>query len=338
MASKRKSEESPRQDGVHQLEVVARTNESHPILDRAHHSGAKMSTVSVIICTRDRPVALRECLQHVSKLSPSADEVLVVDNSSGDGETEILAAEFGARYILEQSPGLSRARNAGLSGSRCDIVAFLDDDCVPAPEWLEYLLVPFSAPQVAAVTGEIIRYAGVRPEFSTNPCGWDEMCYVSRDTPGWFEMASFGGIGSGGNMAFRRSACAHFALFDKRLGRGAPFGIAEENYAFVMLLSRGHAAVRVPGARVAHPAKQHDTHNEATAAIAYAFLLFTEFPENRRDLIHFLVHRVFRRPVAWRPNSPNARGIVQSPWGSKLKAIASGVALYLRAKRHRATE
>jgi glycosyltransferase involved in cell wall biosynthesis len=58
-------------------------------------------TATVIICTRNRPALLRKCLAAVSKLSPAPDSVLVVDNSTGDRETEELAREYSARYIVE---------------------------------------------------------------------------------------------------------------------------------------------------------------------------------------------------------------------------------------------
>ena len=71
-------------------------------------------TVTIVICTRNRPCLLRECLQAVSRLDPKPDEVLVVDNTQGNKETEDAAAELGARYTIEPVTGLSRARNRGL--------------------------------------------------------------------------------------------------------------------------------------------------------------------------------------------------------------------------------
>ncbi len=94
-------------------------------------------TAAVVICTRNRPIALRKCLEAVARLTRTPDEVVVVDNSSGDKETESAAREYSARYTLEPIEGLSRARNRGLIEGNSDIVAYLDDDAMPDERWLE---------------------------------------------------------------------------------------------------------------------------------------------------------------------------------------------------------
>ena len=97
-------------------------------------------TVTVVIFTRNRPVFLRRCLTAISSLSPAPTEVLVVDNSEGDSDTRSVAQDYGVRYTHEPVRGLSRARNRGLAECETDVVAFLDDDASPAPEWLGLLL------------------------------------------------------------------------------------------------------------------------------------------------------------------------------------------------------
>ena len=68
-------------------------------------------TVTVVICTRNRPADLQRCLEAIAHLERGPDEVIVVDNTSGDKETEAVARDFGAVYIVESAVGLSRARN-----------------------------------------------------------------------------------------------------------------------------------------------------------------------------------------------------------------------------------
>ena len=65
-----------------------------------------------------------------------------------------------------------------------------------------------------------------------------------RETPFWFERANFGGIGDGGNMAFRRCVFDIWPGFDERLGRGAVIDGGEEHYAFFSLLDRGYRIAR----------------------------------------------------------------------------------------------
>lgn len=90
-----------------------------------------------MICTRRRPAILARCLAAVARLNPAPTEVIVVDNTQGDSDTKKVAYEFGARYTVEPRAGLSPARKRGLSESKTKDVAFLEDDALPAPDWLK---------------------------------------------------------------------------------------------------------------------------------------------------------------------------------------------------------
>ncbi len=286
-------------------------------------------TAAVVICTRNRPIPLRKCLEAVARLTRTPDEVVVVDNSSGDKETELAALEYSARYILEPVEGLSRARNRGLIEGNSDIVAYLDDDAMPDEQWLELILEPFADPCVATVTGDTLLpgsfVAGSSPKSS-----WR----LSSKDPRWFEIAAFGGLGIGTNMALRRSACAGWKVFDERLGRGALLEGMEEHHAFVRLLSLGHSAAHVPAAIVFHRSQMHgDIKQEARNQIGYSMLLFSEYPSHRLDLLRFLFRRARRRPLSWPRDSPDPGEIITSGWRVLLTASLSAVPLFLRNRK-----
>ena len=285
-------------------------------------------TVTVVICTSDRSALLRKCLEAVARLKPAASDVLVVDNTVGDLGTEQAALEFGARYTVEANPGLSRARNRGLAESNSEIIAFLDDDAVPDEHWLGFLTEPFEDPTVAAVTGDTIP-----PGAETGSNSPEPVRFLSNKDRQWFEIATFGGLGLGTNMALRKAACKGWKVFDERLGRGAPFRIAEESHAFASLLSHGHRAVHNPAAIVFHPSKPIHIEQEAASAIAYWLLLFFEFPGHRMDMLRFLFRRLRQKPLTW-PRDPQAPGeLMTSGWRIRLKASVSGALLYFSAKR-----
>jgi len=248
-----------------------------------------------------------------------------VDNSPGDAETEAIAHQFGVRYTVEPVQGLSRARNRGLEQSTTDIVAYLDDDAVPHSDWLEHLLSPFAEPKVGAVTGRI-----QTPE-SDNSSSEQTLC-VDQSVRHWFEIATFGGLGLGSNMALRRSACVGHVIFSPRLGRGSLIEIAEENYAFAHLLSRGYRGVYLPTAVVTHPPLRHgSTVQEARNSFAYWLLLFSDFPSQRRDIVAFLLRRLRRQPLGWNRDAQDPGEIISSSWMVKLKAGYGGLMLYLRS-------
>ncbi|MGH7169204.1 MAG: glycosyltransferase family A protein, partial [Gemmataceae bacterium] len=99
--------------------------------------------VSLVICTRNRVARLKRCLQYVAKQRPSCTwELVVVDNGSSD-ETRAVLTEyvagvpFSARVVQEPAPGVGRAKNAGWAASRGEIIAFTDDDCYIAPDYID---------------------------------------------------------------------------------------------------------------------------------------------------------------------------------------------------------
>lgn len=285
-------------------------------------------TVTVIICSRNRPALLGKCLEAVAALTPAPDDVLVVDNSEGNKETETVARQSSARYALEPMPGLSRARNRGLSEADTDIVAYLDDDAIPDEHWLKFLLEPFTDPLVASVSGTIVFQGSNGGEP-----GRESYRSLSNQDPQWFEIATFGGLGWGSNMALRKAACINRRAFDVRLGRGAPIGIAEENHAFATLLSRGHRAVFEPEAIVYHPSTHENVERLASSSIAYWLLLFADFPEHRRDLLRFLYRRLRRKPLTW-PRNPQSPGeIITSGWRVYLRAGIRGGLIFLRSRK-----
>lgn len=286
-------------------------------------------SVTVSVCTRNRPEQLRECLKGLARMTPAADEILVVDNTSGDAAAEQLALEFGARYVREPKPGLSRARNLAVAESSSEVVAFLDDDAVPDEKWLGMLLQPFADPQVSTVTGSV-----VTPDAP--PSEAKSLRTLSSRDPFWFVAACFGGLGLGSNMALRKSACKGLTIFDVRLGRGAPFQIAEENYAFARLLSLGHTAVHVPAAVVHHPPfHRAPIEQEVRNSITYWLLLFSQFPGHRMDLLRFLFSRLRRERLTWARDSQEPGDIINSNWRIKIKAAVSGAILFLRARKDR---
>ena len=284
-------------------------------------------TVTVVICTSHRSLLLRKCLEAVAQLNPAASEVLVVDNTGGDRETELAAKEFGARYSIASIPGLSRARNRGLSESNTEIVAFLDDDAEPDKCWLAFLLEPFHDVDVAVVTGETIPPGA---DVSAKP---EPARFLSNKDPQWFEIATFGGLGLGTNMALRKAACTGWNVFDERLGRGAPFRIAEESHAFASLLARGYRAVHNPAAIVVHPSKPISIEQEAACSIAYWLLLFFEFPSHRMDLLRFLFRRLRQKPLTWPRNPQDPGEIITSGWRIRVRASLAGTLLYLRSRK-----
>ena len=109
-------------------------------------------SVSVVVCTYNGSRTIRECLEHLTKLNYSNYEVIVVDDGSTD-ETASIAQSFDVRLVRTGNRGLSAARNTGREYSRGEIVAYIDDDAYPDPDWLNYYNTAFRRSSHALIGG-----------------------------------------------------------------------------------------------------------------------------------------------------------------------------------------
>jgi glycosyltransferase involved in cell wall biosynthesis len=114
-------------------------------------------TVSVGICTRDRPLKLARALESLFRQSITPREVVVVDNAPSDERTRRLVEDDFPRalYVREPRPGLNVARNRMLQSTTGDVVAFLDDDAVADPGWARAFRDTFLDGSVGASTGRV---------------------------------------------------------------------------------------------------------------------------------------------------------------------------------------
>jgi GT2 family glycosyltransferase len=120
--------------------------------DRVGCSHPESPLVSIVVCTHNGEATLRECLQGIAKLRYPSFEVIVVDDGSTDGTAQI-ARDLGGQVISTENRGLSAARNTGLHAAAGEIVAYLDDDARPDPDWLRYLAEAFRTSDHVAVGG-----------------------------------------------------------------------------------------------------------------------------------------------------------------------------------------
>jgi GT2 family glycosyltransferase len=108
--------------------------------------------VSVVVCTHNGGRTLEESLTGVGQLVYPNYEVIVVDDGSVDDTAEI-ARRFPVTLIRTSNKGLSHARNVGLRAAHGEIVAYLDDDAYPDPQWLQYLVASFGNSAHAGIGG-----------------------------------------------------------------------------------------------------------------------------------------------------------------------------------------
>jgi GT2 family glycosyltransferase len=95
-------------------------------------------TSSLIIITLNRAMLLQRTLEGLARQSRQIDEIIVIDNGP-TRETEEVVSASTARYVPEPRRGYGHARNRGLAEAGGAVIYFLDDDCVPEPDWSDVL-------------------------------------------------------------------------------------------------------------------------------------------------------------------------------------------------------
>lgn len=110
--------------------------------------------VSIVIPTFNGASRIGHCLHTLTSQTAQREiEILVVDDGSTDDIAAVVACYPQARLISQQNAGPATARNRGAREARGRIILFTDDDCVPMPNWLEAMLVPFADVDVVGVKG-----------------------------------------------------------------------------------------------------------------------------------------------------------------------------------------
>ncbi|MDB9320202.1 glycosyltransferase family 2 protein [Nodularia spumigena] len=105
--------------------------------------------ISIIICTANRRISLERTLIALNKITYSFCEVIVVDASSNTETMEmlsIMSSSFNRDLKLAtvQEKNISVSRNVGIKLALGEIIAFIDDDAIPPPDWIEKLLSTYS--------------------------------------------------------------------------------------------------------------------------------------------------------------------------------------------------
>jgi len=177
---------------------------------------------SIVIPTYNRPAQLAVCLQACARLDYPRDrfEVIVVDDGGTTPLDEIVTRFHGMltlKLLRQENTGPAAARNRGASEARGEFLAFTDDDCSPAPKWLQALTAQFVASPDCAVGGQTLN-ALPHNLYSTA----SQLLIASRFFPSSnlaFPTKEFRAIG-GFDVTYPRAAAEDRELCDRWLHHG----------------------------------------------------------------------------------------------------------------------
>lgn len=181
--------------------------------------------ITVAVCTYDRYELLDSCLAALAaQLLPTTEfECIVVDNSPSRArslaESQRHAGHRNLRWLHEATPGLSNARNVAAREARTPLIAYVDDDAIPEPDWLSQMLEAFDTlgEEYAGVGGKILPiFSAPRPQWlSDKLLGYVSVVDLGDETRALQPKEWV----AGANIAYRVSALRQAGGFSTALGR-----------------------------------------------------------------------------------------------------------------------
>jgi len=277
--------------------------------------------VSVIIPTRNRAGSLG-CVLHALRHQRPCDlqyEILIVDNASTDATAFVARGAVKAagtapvRYLYEPRPGVSFARNLGAAHARASLLAFLDDDGVPNPEWVKSVWQAFADyPEADCIGGRLVPRWTVPPPSWMSPAHWGAVALQDRPKPLWLGRESAASCLLTANFACRRDAFEQVGGFSPRFPRCQDREFEMRLWAAGrrgLFLPSLDVTVDVPANRLT---KRYHRRWQSTTGHYHAIMryrdrvdadgrLVTEDPASRRFLGTplFLYGEALRHAIAW---------------------------------------
>lgn len=205
----------------------------------------KTLSVAVVICAylEERLSEIVAAVESAfSQTHPATDVIVVVDHNPALFER--VRSLFPQATVLENAgaQGLSGARTTGIGAARTDIVAFLDDDAVAEPTWLEAFVDVYSSPDVIAVGGLTLPlWECDRPAWLPREFDWVLGCaFLGMPT----ERSEVRNI-FGGNGSYRRAVFDDVGGFNDELGRTASTLLSCEETEMCIRIRQRHPESRL---------------------------------------------------------------------------------------------
>jgi len=234
-------------------------------------------SISVLVPTKDRPEALKACLESIASSSYPYKELIVVDSSDDAAVREknrALAEGLNGRYYYESRKRLAVARNTGLRVSSGDIVVFADDDFVVDQNWLRNLVENYRDLDVVCCTGRMLAYrddeiSRLCERFNSFDKGGERRIFTGKDVRVLELLKAItivpfsasrslgarnpvpGSIGAG-FCSFRSDIFQEIGYFDEELGRDSQSAWEDCDIYYRILRKTSHKIVYEPAAVVYH--------------------------------------------------------------------------------------
>lgn len=304
------------------------TGENISATKSTHTGPRRRLTVSVVICTKDRPGELCETLETLWRQSRLPDELVIIDD--GHLDVEPLTAAARGRHVAfvyhnkAHNPGLARSRRAGREQSSGDVILFLDDDVLLDEGYIEAIMAVYESDGEGHVGGCTGVLQGIRYRRLQMPL----LRFFGMDAPKREGQILKNFIGvlvrnidqptevqwlAGCNMSYRREALASVEIPNDLEGYSAG-----EDRAISYQVGRRWRLMATPDARLVHRKIATSRLARGDWGFQEVYYNYLHFRRNMpQDLSHraafawlcagYVVINLLRRD--WRRAAGNLRGI-----------------------------
>lgn len=211
-----------------------------------------LPSFSIVINTLNRGDLLQKTLESLQWIDYRGEfEVVVVNGPSTDNSAEVIRS-WAPRIRAGKCEvaNLSVSRNIGICMAKGDIIAFIDDDAIPEPEWLQQLAVPYADPLVGGAGGFVYDHTGYSFQYRyglVDRFGNADLT-PERSTPHLaFPKSNSVPHLLGANSSFRRSALLEIGGFDEEFEY-----YLDETDVCLRIVDAGYVIAQLPCAYVHH--------------------------------------------------------------------------------------
>lgn len=213
-------------------------------------------------------------------------EIIVVDSSTSDDTIRLLKKngdDTDIRIIPLKEAGLSEARNTGIRNANGTIVAFIDDDAIAAPDWLDQILSAFTryGQKISACGGKVdLLWEQERPRWLNDKM----LVYLGNFFRGETDVPVEGLIGL--NMAFDKCIFEKIGYFDTNLGRTKGNLLSGDEVEFFYRMRSENLAI-------IYSPRIHVWHHVTTERITKDFFYHRYYWQGRSEVIIHLKEKSY---------------------------------------------
>jgi GT2 family glycosyltransferase len=293
--------------------------------------------ISVVVSTCNRSGELPLLFDALARQTLSGRvpwELVIVNNRSTDNTAEVIGnlvyrSPFPVYTLFEGRRGKSHGLNTGQKVARGDIIAFTDDDGVPADDWLECILAHFDNHADAVCVGGRVELF--------DPADAPITIRTSRETRtvdiATFDPAFIAVIGC--NLAIRKHALDQTGTFDVTFGPGAHAGTAEDVDFLYRIVSAGHHIHYNPEILILHRHGRRSA--EQVSRVRKSYLtgrgaFYCKYVLSGDRMVSRWAYRETRRLVQGAVRSGLVTSSAREDWRA-LAILAGGALRYLRYRQ-----